>query len=557
MMVQVELPYYGYFDPKRPYIHMSGAPLMAKEDLAELVAHMRRYTSLATYCGGNEGTFPTPLDKKLFKMAKSLDSSRPWLCMDGGMNNGNGNPNTHENSEINANFDYGTQFHPPINDNTWPCVLHEFMSLGLNEDPRLEAKFTGAFAPNKSLKEVKAFVTQQVGLDWKWAEACFDAGFRLQDIWHKTGVESARNDPFLDGFICWLMVDVSPSTQNGVLNMFWEKKHGTAEWFRQFNAPTVIIGRNAATSDAISANPASAIHTAGDVLNVDWLVSHFHGEPLKSTRLVWRLESDGQTLDAGRLDNVAVAAGSAKVVGQSRITMPPVAKAIKARLIASLDSDDTTNSWDLWIFPKFRPEPNAGKEMAASADVFDILKGRYPGLTQLDGPNAGSARVVLTRSLYAPGVGKALENGKSVVCLSLPGGNPIKPGVRLGWWQVSNQTGTAIARHPAFGDFPHEGFLDVGWFRMVDAAEKLDAGHPLRGVEPLMVGIGRDANYDFGTLGYPLGFNLYTFQARVGQGKLLATGLNLLTNNPEAVYLLDQFIRYVRSEKFAPQGTLK
>jgi hypothetical protein len=42
--------------------------------------------------------------------------------------------------------------------------------------------------------------------------------------------------------------------------------------------------------------------------------------------------------------------------------------------------------------------------------------------------------------------------------------------------------------------------------------------------------------------------------ARVGEGKLLATGLNLVSDNPEAVYLLDQFIRYARSEQFAPKG---
>jgi hypothetical protein len=41
----------------------------------------------------------------------------------------------------------------------------------------------------------------------------------------------------------------------------------------------------------------------------------------------------------------------------------------------------------------------------------------------------------------------------------------------------------------------------------------------------------------------------------VGQGKLLATGLNLVNDNPEAAYLLDQFVRYAQSEKFAPQGT--
>jgi hypothetical protein len=554
LMVQPELPYYGRFNSQRPYSHMSGAPLMAKEDLAELVLHMRRYTSLATYCGGNEGTCPTPLDRELFKMAKQLDPSRPWLCMDGASPNEIGHPNTRENSEINANWGLGSDYHPPISDNTWPHVLHEFMSLGLNEDPRLESKFTGAFAPTKTLQEAKTFVTEHVGLDWKWAEACWDAGHRLQGVWHKIGIESARNDPLLDGFICWLMIDMSPSTQNGVLNMFWEKKHSAPDDFRQFNTPTVILARNAATAESFSANPQSVIHSEGDVVDVDWFVSHFQREPLKNRNLLWQLTDGGQTMASGSVGGVTVQAGGTAVVGRSRITMPKVTKAVKAKLAVSLDSGASSNSWDLWIFPKLRPEPNSGNGMAVSPSLFNVLKSRYPGLTKLGDGQAGSANVVVIRDLNESGVIDALKQGKNVLCLSLPGGNPIKPGVRMGWWQITSQTGTAIAHHPAFGDFPHDGFLDAGWFRMVDTAEKLDPGHKLRGVEPLMVGIGRETGYSFGTLGYPLGFNLYAFQARAEKGKLLAAGLNLISDNPESVYLLDQFIRYVRSDKFAPQG---
>jgi hypothetical protein len=555
MMIQPELPYYGRFNAQRPYSHMSGAPLMAKDDLAELVSHMRRYTSLATYCGGNEGTCPTPLDKELFKLSKSLDPSRPWLCMDGASPNEVGNPNTRENSEINANWGLGSDYHPPIKDNVWPHVLHEYMSLGLNEDPRLEAKYTGAYAPNHSLKDVQAFVTNQVGLDWRWAEACFDAGHRLQGVWHKIGIESARNDPFLDGLICWLMIDISPSSQNGVLNMFWEPKKSLPDDFRQFNAPTVILARNAATSEALSANPASVIHTEGEVFDVDWFVSHFQPKALKDAKLVWRLVANEQALAGGAIERIDLPAGATKVVGRSRITMPAATKAIHAKLIASIETGEAMNSWDFRIFPKFRATPDAGKHLAASPQLFDLLDERYPGLTKLGDAKANAANVVIARNLTEAGVVDALNHGKSVVCLSLPGYNILKPGVRLGWWQVTNQTGTAIAQHPAFGDFPHDGFLESGWFRMVDTAEKLDAGHNFRNVEPLMVGIGRETGYNFGTLGYPLGFNLYAFQARAGQGKLLATGLNLTSENPEAVYLLDQFIRYAQSEKFAPQGT--
>ena len=551
IMLQAELPYTGA-TPRMPFCHMSGAPIMPKEDLVELVTHLRRHTSLSTYCGGNENTCPAPLDTELYQMAKKLDSSRPWICKDGGNNN------SPQNSDANHWFEVPSIYaHQLLKENVWPHVLHEYMSLGLNEDPRLEAKYTGAYAPTKPLKEVQSFVTEQVGLPWKWADACFDAGHSLQGIWHKIGIETARIDPYLDGLSCWQMTDISPSSQNGVVDIFWGRKKSTPEYFRQFNSPTVILAQTTdpKSLEALCQDPAKLINIGGDTLEVDWVVSHFQPKPMENGTLVWRLVIDGKPAVGGKVERVNMAAGTVKVVGRSRITMPTLTKAVKAKLIVELEAAQTSNAYDLWIFPKFHPQPNSGKEMAASAGVFDVLAPRYPGLVKLGSPEAKEAKVVVAGTLKEPGVAEALEQGKSVICLSLPGYNLLSPGVYLGWWQVTNQTGTAIAAHPAFGDFPHDGYLDQGWFRLVDKAEKLDPGHKFRTVEPLMVGIGRETAYLPGLLGYPLGFNLYAFQAQVGKGKLLATGLNLVTSNPESVYLLDQFIRYARSPRFQPKGT--
>jgi len=549
-MIQPELPYYGGFGPGRPYAHLSGAPLMAKDDLAELVAHRRRYVSLTTYCGGNEGVCPSPLDRQLHELANRLDPTRPFVCLDGGNNN-------RANSDVNNYWGGGAQTHPAMKEHVWPHVLHEYMSLGLNEDPRVEPKFTGALLPNLSLAEVKRFVTKEVGLDWRWAEACFDAGYRLQGIHHKIGIETARIDPYLDGFVCWLMIDISPSSQNGILNMFWEPKHSTPEYFRQFNSPTVILARTTspASPEALSLNPAALVYASGDVLEVDWLVSHFQSEPLEDATLRWRVVAGDRQLGGGTIGGVKLAVGDVRVVGRSRLRIPPLEKAALATLVVELDRVPNRNSWKLWLVPKFRPRPEAGSRLAASAGAFELLAARYPGLAKLGTPDAADRAVVVAKDFMEPGVLDALDQGKSVIALSLPGYDLLRPGVNLGWWQITNQTGTAIARHPAFGDVPHEGFLDQGWFRLVDTAEKLDAGHHFRTVEPLMIGIGRETGYAYGTAGYPLGFNLYAFQARAGRGKLLSTGLNLASDYPEAVHLLDQFVCYALSPQFQPQGT--
>jgi hypothetical protein len=549
IMVQAELPYTGA-TPRMPFCHASGAPITPKEDLAELITHMRRYTSLSVYSGGNERTCPPPLDTELYQLAKKLDPSRLWVCKDGG---GNNSP---QNSDVNHWFQ-GTNLHRPMKQNVWPHVLHEYMNIGINEDPRLEPKYTGVYQPNKTLKEVQSFTTEKVGLPWKWAESCFDAGFYFQKIYQKMGIEAARIDPYLDGFSFWLLVDCSPSAQPGVLDMFWEPKKSLPEYFRQFNAPTVILAKTTdrKSPELLGLNPATLIYTSGDTLTIDWVVSHFQPKPIENGVLAWQLVIDDKPAVHGAIEGIDVSAGSVPVVGRSQITMPALAKAVKAKLTVKLNAMETSNSWDIWVFPKFLPRPDTGKDLAASPRVFERLAPRYPGLVKLSSPEAKKAKVVVIHDFREPGMAEALEQGKSVICLSLPGYSTLQPGTQPGWWDPSHQTGTAIAVHPAFGNYPHEGYLDQGWFRLVGTAERLDPGHKFRTVEPLMLGIGRADGYRPGTLGRPLGFNLYAFQARVGNGKLLATGLNLASQNPEAVYLLDQFLQYAHSDRFAPTGT--
>ena len=555
MLIQPELPYYGATLPTDTLLnHMSCAPETPKEDLLELVTHYRRYTSLAIYCGGNERNMPSPLGEELFQLSKSLDASRPWLALDGASNY------TATNTEAD-HYGYGANVEF-LTDKKRPMVRHEFSSMGVYEDPRLEPEYDRCrWLPNKTLREAKDFVRTTPGLDWNWASACLESGRNFQGIWHKQLIESARLDPLLDGFSFWLMSDMPPIGVCGILDVFFKPKHSTPEFFREFNSPTVILARAVGTPkpEALGWNPGRLIHTGGDVLEVDWVVSHFQPKAVENGTLVWRVVSNNSTLAEGKITGVNVAAGSVPVVGRSRIELPVLPKAVRAKLEVTLEGTGSNNSWDLWIFPKFQVVPGAGKGMAVSPSLVGMLEKRYPGMVVLGGPQADTASVIVARSLFDSGVMEALEAGKNVVCLSLPGFDLLQPGTTPGVWApdgVSNQAGTAIATHPAFGDFPNTGWLDQGWFRLVDQAEKLDAGHKLRTVEPLMVGLGRKTNYVWGMLSYPLGFNLYTFQANVGKGRLLETGLNLVSDNPEAVHLLDQIIRYARSLDFHPEGTL-
>ena len=117
--------------------------------------------------------------------------------------------------------------------------------------------------------------------------------------------------------------------------------------------------------------------------------------------------------------------------------------------------------------------------------------------------------------------------------------------VHLDWWWIGNQAGTAMAKHPVFGDFPHAGHISPLWFRIVKNAPPLQPDDEYQGIEPLMVGEGI------------LGYSVYLAQARLGQSRLLrVNGLALFGGGPESARLLDNIVDYARSDAFDPKVAL-
>ena len=232
--------------------------------------------------------------------------------------------------------------------------------------------------------------------------------------------------------------------------------------------------------------------------------------------------------------------GDVKPIGDNESLTEAVKRAAKGSILAVELPHKILNEWDLWYFPRPRLWPRGwGQDLCATPVVHKVLAARYRGIAVLGTPAATGAKTLLTTALDEAAC-DWLRSGKNVLLLQLTG---PAPGVKLGWWGMSKQAGTAIAEHPAFGDFPHQGYLNELWFRILNTTVR--AGLPaIKSVEPLMVGNGG------------LGYLIHVFQAKAGKGKLLASGLDLLTDKPEAAYLLDQFIRYVGSDRFQPAGTL-
>ena len=520
IMVQPELPYYG----ARPSA-ADASWFRPKEDLAELVTHYRRYVSLSTYCTGNEGHMGSPIDKEIYALAKKLDSSRLFLHQDGGHN-------TPENSD----FKTGPVgiWRPGGTDASMPWFAHEYMNLAIDKDPRNAWKYFGGQLPplpaQPFLKEL-----ENSGLSVKWGNDLLDSGHYLQRLWQKVGLESARLDPVCDGYIYWTMMNVDFYTDQGLLDQFWHIKKTTPKFFREFNSATALLAANG--NVPIGAD--QRILAEGDELKVDWWVSHFDRSALSNATMKWTLETPGRILGSGKIKGVKAKTGDVKLIGSISHTIPDLDSPVAAKLTAAIEGTDVYNSWKVWLFPRIKADRSFAKGLAAVGSIHEVLAKRYPGLRELEGTTTKGSDIILTNNLNGLAM-EALADGKTVVLLKLSG---PAPGVGLGWWGKGAQTGTVIADHAAFGDFPHDGYLNHLFFRLINKTAKCSE-NDFKDVEKIMVGSGN------------AGYLAHVFQAKAGNGKLFASGLNLLSDNPESVYLLNQFIEYIRSPHFDPQGNL-
>lgn len=520
VLVQPELPYYGdypteafAFDPIR--------------DLKELITHYRRHVSLATYCTGNEGTLGRPLDAQIYGLAKQLDPDRLVLHQDGTFN-------TRENSD----FRNGpiTVWKPGSVTFDAPFIAHEYLNLSVKQDPRLATKFSGAMQPPVPLERRDQWL-RNAGLDRRWGDACQDAAHALQRHYQKQGLEAARMDPACDGYDYWTLVDVIVAqgetySAQGFLNAFWEPKSNgyTPIEFRLFNNDTVLL---------LKTELEHRIALSGETVRADFWISHYGDQALKQARLVWSLRAGKALLAEGTCDGGDVALGSVRSLGQAEIVIPELQKPVHAILEAALAGDAARNHWDIWLFPKRAQQ--RGKGIAVSQSLLPKLAPLYSGLVQAGTPAAAATQLLIS-PLGSSDVAPALTAGKRVLLISRTTG---KPNVSLGWWSMGAQVGTAFARHPALGDFPHEGHLSPLSFRILKTGLKLPDLAGLRPNEMFVVGEGLDSYF------------LYAGEARVQQGRALMTfGLDLLSGLPEATCLLDGLIRYAQSDAFQPEGEI-
>ena len=247
--------------------------------------------------------------------------------------------------------------------------------------------------------------------------------------------------------------------------------------------------------------------------------------------LEWGLNISGTPSNLSNLSNIPL--GPVRKVASATVVFPSVERPAKVTLSARVGN--IVNDWDFWVFP-----PRArrdGRGLAVAPTLKDSMSRLYDGVAVLGTPEAERAAVIVVEQGSSEEEA-ALKAGRRVVAIGAAKG---VPNVKLGWWWMGTQVGTALVDHPVFAGLPHEGHLSPLLFRIVGV------GLPLRGAgrevkDLLMVGEG--------------GQDCFAYVALRRDSKGLAVesfGLDLLSGKPEANALLDGMIDYAREAPAAPR----
>lgn len=418
-----------------------------------------------------------------------------------------------------------------------PIIEHEFAWWSSFPDVRLHAKYSGAVRPyGAQLAAEAAARSGQAHL----LEAYAEASQRLQFIEAKAKMELVRREHReLAGICHFSAMDGNPSPQ-GILNEFYEPKLTDAATWRETNGDTAILS---------SLGFDDRCWEAGGRVTVRFSVSDFAHPPFRSPRLAWRLRVGGEVVDEGDMD-VTPAPFTAAPAGEATLALPairePVAAVLEAELTEAGGSRKVRNRWSAWIFPQPTALPDG---VAVYGEPRWTWLKRWPDMPRTTGLREKSGgetpRVLLSETLDDDLLAFMRAGGRVILAagegLVRPHG-PLFGYVKYFFTPPANyapyedgQNGTLIADHPLLRGFPHEGFADFQFFRMIENAPPLD-------IEPLGLADGEPIIRVIHR--YPVMHPLaYLVERRVGVGGLLLCALELNPNWIEARWLLANLCR--------------
>jgi beta-galactosidase len=426
-----------------------------------------------------------------------------------------------------------------------PVVQHEFRWWSSYPDVRTMDAFDGALRPYGA--EIALAAAARHGIARVLPRAA-ETSQRLQYLEARGKMERCRRDnPTLAGICHFNAMDGQLSPQ-GIVDEHYGRKYADAALWQRTNGDTVVLA---------SLDFADRVRSGGETLSVALSVSDWSRPALVNPLCRWRLEVEGAAAGSGDLAFEHRPYRTCPI-GEVRAVLPTVDRPKRAALVATVTDGarSFTNSWDLWLFPA--AATSTGPCTVYGAPRHTWLR-NLAGAVRIDAAGLGRVRKpgpVLTEVVDDALAAWMQRGGRAILAASEGLVRPFRPkfGYKEGHYFFTppanyppyedGHDGTIVADHPMLDGFPHEGFADLQFFRMMADSPPLEL-EPLglTGVDPVI-----RVMHSF-PVARPLG---YLAEARVGEGGLVLTALGLDQDLPEARYLFAVIHAYAGGQAFAP-----
>ena len=545
------------------------------KELEGQVIMTRNHPSIIAYSMSSEIDFGSQTQESFDFFSKRLTGEAKQLAPNVLVIDCTGYVNTLETAKGTRNTDFYASLHPKgikvvmdetemETDHKRPMILHEYNWWSSYPDPLNRKKY------EKS--QIKPFWLDTLEKTaWKNGQGELLSLYRKNSLWlqelcQKDGLEYARRNKTVQGFIFFLLIDYYRYNE-GILDDFWNPKTPTAQAeFLRSNGDTVIL---------LAKDGDRCLNMGRQ--QIPLIISNYAEEKYPNSILKWKITGGPASLQ-GSLNIPELAYGELTQAGAAEFDLPQSNKAYKIDLEVNLSNGDkviNTNIWSFWAFPEVRPElQNVMSEQSAGKTIG---KGVFLRLNLAKtAPIPADTNLVIANNVdealvkYVESGGKCLLFSREIpientICYS--GTTTFYTLFRTVPWNGgdSGNSCTVIGLHPAMHDFPHEGRCDLQFLAMIEGVLPMHF-EPLRkyGVTPVI----RVADHFLSNRN-----NAYMLEFKVGKGKVLTTTLGVLENtkrdlskagwvsvkpviganeNKEAKYLLQCLVDYAQGQYFEP-----
>ncbi len=350
------------------------------------------------------------------------------------------------------------------------------------------------------------------------ADSLLLASGKLQALCYKADIEAALRTPGFGGFQLLDLHDFpgQGTALVGVLDAFWEEKgYISPEEYSRFCNETVPLARFN-----------KRIFNSNEAITVEIDVAHFGEKEMDNITPKWTItDTSKNIIKEGDLAATKINWGSGIKLGAIQTSIQ-TQKAKKYTLEVSIDH--FSNSWDFWVYPSKLPELKNGVLIVQKLNKKSIEKIKNGG------------KVLLT---IKKGSVKKEQGGEVGIGFSTIFWNTA--------WTAGQKPHTlgilCNPEHKALEEFPTEYHSNWQWWDAMTHSNAISLENLPETVHPIVRVIDDWVTNNRLAL---------IFEVKVGKGKLLISGIDLLENSEkrlEAKQLLFSLKKYMLSNSFNPQ----